>query len=79
MATFGNRNNNKISKFLLWERRSHAFPPHYTTGRVYKPLNFFRFHKKNITIDKQRGKNKNEEEGMDVGGSGRGGGGVKLR
>ena len=20
-----------LSKFLLWERRSHAFPPHYTT------------------------------------------------
>ena len=21
-----------MSEFLLWERRSHAFPPHYTTG-----------------------------------------------
>ena len=21
-----------MTKLLLWERRSHAFPPHYTTG-----------------------------------------------
>ena len=22
------------TQFLMWERRSHAFPPHYTTGYV---------------------------------------------
>ena len=25
------------TQFLMWERRSHAFPPHYTTG--FTPVN----------------------------------------
>ena len=39
------------TQFLMWERRSHAFPPHYTTGQTYNIALESRIHENYMLIN----------------------------